>query len=112
MSSPDSSKAAPQTARQQVDRSKIIAQSDKSNTLGYAIAVLMIGTALGNMFLAGGIKNMMKIRFPSEVFKSQAKQNSNSSRSQQRQYNYSQRSYYYQQTKRTPLDNDFIPEGL
>ncbi|KAJ1416219.1 hypothetical protein B484DRAFT_454334 [Ochromonadaceae sp. CCMP2298] len=37
---------------------------DHNSFLGYAIAIITLGAAVGNMFLAGKIRNLMKIKVP------------------------------------------------
>jgi hypothetical protein len=37
---------------------------DHNSFLGYAIAIMTLGAAIGNMFLAGKIRNLMKMKVP------------------------------------------------
>lgn len=51
----------------------------KSQWVGYVIAGITLGAAIGNMFLAGKIKNVMKIKFPKQQFAGKREPQSSSS---------------------------------
>jgi hypothetical protein len=113
-----------------------IAQFDRDmvnhkKIIGYAVAVLCLGTAMGNMFLAGNMKSVMKIKFEipggnpfKKASQSQKTQQSAGAGQQAKtgpKYSHysSQgraRTQYKQQYKQnsaeTPSQNDFLPYGI
>ncbi len=98
----------------------VIKPSDHSNWLGYTIAVIVVGAAFGNMFMAGKIKNVMRAKMPDvEQFMPKNKPNftangPTASQSTQKGDTYGRKSgdYRYSSNKKKSESNDFLPAGL